>query len=97
MLVDYSRTESVSVAVTKTFDGKHPCELCHRVAKESSTERKVPASADPAQKIGFFLSPRVTQASPPARTRHRYPASLFLMPGDVFLESPGPVPRRRFS
>ena len=97
MLVDYSRTESVTSAVSKTFDGKHPCHLCNRVVKESSSERKLPATFDPAQKVGFFLAPRVVEASPPPRARHNYPASLFLMPGDVFVEPPGPVPRSRVS
>lgn len=97
MLVDYSRTESVTSAVAKTFDGKHPCRLCDRVVKESNSERKVPATFDPAQKVGFFLAPRAVAANPPPRARHKYPPSFFLMPGDVFIDPPGPVPRSRVS
>jgi len=93
MLVDYSRTGSVAAAVAKTFDGKHPCQLCDRVVKESGSERKVPASFDPAQKVGIFLAPRVAKANPPLQARHNYPAAFFLMPGDVLIEPPGPVPR----
>ncbi len=40
MLVDHVRTESVSQAVTHTFDGLHPCCLCKAIAKAKKTEQK---------------------------------------------------------
>ena len=40
MLVDHVRTESVSVALTHTFDGLHPCCLCKAIAKAKKSEQK---------------------------------------------------------
>jgi hypothetical protein len=40
MAVSFSKTESVSVALEKTFDGKHPCPLCKLVKAGKSSERK---------------------------------------------------------
>ena len=40
MLVKYSESEGVEVAISKTFDGKHPCDLCLSIAKNKQTEKK---------------------------------------------------------
>ena len=40
MLVDFSRSGSLAAAVEKTFDGRHPCGLCHEVQKGQSSEQK---------------------------------------------------------
>ena len=40
MLVDYSQQDSLTVAVAKTFDGKHPCQLCHTVKQVRQEEQK---------------------------------------------------------
>ncbi len=41
MLGDYSqRTGSVAVAVTETFDGQHPCELCRQIQAAKANEHK---------------------------------------------------------
>ena len=40
MLVDYSQQDSLSVAVAKTFDGEHPCQLCHTVKEGRQEEQK---------------------------------------------------------
>ena len=40
MLVKYSESEGVEVGITKTFDGKHPCDLCLSIAKNKQTEKK---------------------------------------------------------
>jgi len=39
MLVKYSRTEGVELGISKTFDGKHPCDLCLSIAKSKQTEK----------------------------------------------------------
>ena len=38
MLVSYSRDGQIVAAVTKTFDGRHPCSLCKVVEKSKQTE-----------------------------------------------------------
>jgi hypothetical protein len=40
MLVKYSQAEGVQAGISKTFDGKHPCDLCVRIAKNTQTEKK---------------------------------------------------------
>lgn len=40
MLVANVRHAPLSEAVAKTFDGAHPCDLCHAVADGKKSERK---------------------------------------------------------
>ena len=40
MIIDYSKRGSFCQAVAQTFDGAHPCSLCHIVDKGTSTEKK---------------------------------------------------------
>jgi hypothetical protein len=49
MLVKYSEAEGVEVGISKTFDGKHPCDLCVRIAKNTQTEKKQGSQLDAAK------------------------------------------------
>jgi hypothetical protein len=40
MFADNLQTASVTEALTKTFDGKHPCNLCHEIAAAKKSEKK---------------------------------------------------------
>ena len=40
MLVEYAQSDSLGVAVAKTFDGDHPCSLCHTVSDGRAQEKK---------------------------------------------------------
>ena len=40
MVVTYSKSGPVTVALAKTFDGQHPCKLCKEIAKGKQTEKK---------------------------------------------------------
>ena len=40
MTIDYSQKDPFLVALQKTFDGKHPCQLCQLISKETKTEKK---------------------------------------------------------
>jgi hypothetical protein len=40
MIVEYSQKTSLPEALAKTFDGKHPCSLCHVVRKGQGSEKK---------------------------------------------------------
>jgi len=40
MIVDYSRNATLTVAVEKTFDGQHPCSICHQIQKGRQSEKK---------------------------------------------------------
>ncbi len=40
MIVAYSQDASISEAVTKTFDGNHPCPLCKAIKSARADERQ---------------------------------------------------------
>jgi hypothetical protein len=40
MVIDYSRHAPLCRAIAQTFDGAHPCSLCHVVSKGKSSEKK---------------------------------------------------------
>jgi hypothetical protein len=44
MIIDYSHGSCLTVAIDKTFDGKHPCCLCRAIAAGKKSERKQEAS-----------------------------------------------------
>jgi hypothetical protein len=40
MIVDYSKHASLCRAIATTFDGAHPCSICHIVNKGKTAEKK---------------------------------------------------------
>jgi len=54
MLVNYSQSSPIKEALRKTFDGQHPCQICHIVASGKKSERKGQTQA-PAKKMELFL------------------------------------------
>lgn len=81
MAVAFSHTDSVSTALKKTFDGKHPCNLCQEIRKHQDTDREKPTPAQVVFEIKvspFFLTAQAFIAPPQARTfryslHHDYP------------------------
>jgi hypothetical protein len=61
MLINYSKRAPLRQAIAQTFDGAHPCSLCHRVKSGNNSEKKCELQS-PAQKIDM------TYASPAARS-----------------------------
>ena len=55
MTINFSRTDALDTAIEKTFDGQHPCELCHFVAegKKSESTKEV---LKPATKLELISS-----------------------------------------
>lgn len=61
MIVSYSQDGSLGEALTKTFDGEHPCELCLMIDRgtsagsEAGEEQSLPAPGkDVVKKIDLF-------------------------------------------
>src|SRR2546430_14620160 len=50
MIIDYSKHGSLCRAVAQTFDGAHPCSLCHIVNRGKTTENK---------SAGQLLTPKI--------------------------------------
>jgi hypothetical protein len=46
MLVDFSRSDTLADAVSKTFDGRHPCRMCHQIREGQDSERHEPSLVD---------------------------------------------------
>jgi hypothetical protein len=40
MIIDYSKRAPLCQAIAQTFDGAHPCSLCHIVNKGKTAEKK---------------------------------------------------------
>jgi hypothetical protein len=57
MLVEKSKHESLGSAFSQTFDGSHPCSLCHFVSKGKSSEKKSDLQQATA-KIDMLCAPR---------------------------------------
>ena len=53
-----SQQDSLTVAVAKTFDGEHPCQLCHTVKEGRQEEQKKQARTTIA-KLDAVLAPAI--------------------------------------
>jgi hypothetical protein len=40
MIIDYSRSSSIRIAVEQTFDGRHPCGMCKWIQKEKQSSKQ---------------------------------------------------------
>ena len=92
MLAGNLRTQSVSEAVSKTFDGKHPCCLCKAIAAAKKSEKK-----------SEVVSPELKMEFPPAPENFLLispePISAFSLvdfSADSFFSKPPPPPPRSF-
>lgn len=93
MLAGNLCTESVSKAVSNTFDGAHPCPLCKAIAAAKKSQKKSEAVSS-APKLEFPLVAERMILFPPARfeilpLQNSFADSLALKP-------PVPPPRACF-
>jgi hypothetical protein len=64
MLIDYSKRAPLCHAIAQTFDGAHPCSLCHIVATGKASEKKSDKQS-PASKIDIICVARVIRLISP--------------------------------
>ena len=64
MLIEYSKRAPLCQAIVQTFDGAHPCSLCHIVATGKASEKKTEIQS-PAPKIDIICITRVIQLISP--------------------------------
>lgn len=74
MAIEYAQTDSIPTALAKTFDGAHPCELCH-VVSDGQAKEKEHDQAKLVVKLDAVLAPAVVL--PP---RLVAPAKFFSQP-----------------
>jgi hypothetical protein len=55
MLIDYSKRAPLCQAIAQTFDGAHPCSLCHVVNKGKNSEKKSDLQS-PVRKIDMICA-----------------------------------------
>lgn len=67
MIVEYSQKTSLPEALARTFDGKHPCSLCHAVRKGQSSEKKSELQSL-TSKIDLICSARIIRLMPRVKT-----------------------------
>jgi len=64
MLIEYSKRAPLCQAIAQTFDGAHPCSLCHIVAKGKASEKKTEIQS-PVPKIDIICIARVIVLTSP--------------------------------
>ena len=72
MAVSFSKQESVTVALEKTFDGKHPCKLCKLVRAGKAADKKQDLQKLDA-KMDFHFIAGTCGLFPPRPFRHFTP------------------------
>jgi ssDNA-binding Zn-finger/Zn-ribbon topoisomerase 1 len=92
MIRDYSLTGSVTAAVEKTFDGKHPCPLCKKIAAQRSHDEKAPVTVKAEKKAEVFLGSATTLIPLPVVGSFAYPPHPFLNAPEHTSAPPVPVP-----
>ena len=85
MVINYSKDAPLSVAVEKTFDGKHPCHLCKVVKQGKETEQKQDASKLKLKSDSWLLARAFAFESP-----HVAPQKITL--SDIFFDTRGETP-----
>ncbi len=94
MIVDYSkRGGSFCVAIAQTFDGAHPCSLCHIVNKGKTAQKKSDLQLL-TPKIDIIFTKRTTALVQPF-VRFKYPTSDFSV-SKIRQSPPVPPPRNSF-
>jgi len=92
MIRYYSRTGSVTAAVEKTFDGKHLCPLCKKIAAQRSHDEKAPVTVKAEKKAVVFFASASTLIPLPVVGSFAYPPHPFLNAPEQLSAPPVPVP-----
>jgi hypothetical protein len=92
MIRDYSRGGSLTQAVEKTFDGKHPCPLCKKIAAQRSHEEKAPVTVKAEKKAEVFVGVSSQIVPKPLARSFAYPPHPFLNVPEQLSAPPVPVP-----
>jgi hypothetical protein len=90
MLVSYSQQVPLREAIAKTFDGAHPCSLCHAVSAGKKTEKKTDQQT--FSTIEMVLPSAFARISPPAAQDRHFVSEDFLAQKRS-IAPPSPPPR----
>ena len=90
MVITYSQNATLTKALVKTFDGKHPCSLCKEIAKGKQSEKKSEFPL-PLKRFEFLAVKAQFIFGAPSAFWHMVAADDFLK--SVLLTPPTPPPR----
>jgi hypothetical protein len=91
MLADNLQTESVTTAITKTFDGENPCRMCNQIAEGKKAEKQTEVPFQ-IKKLEFITErPALVFAAP---TRFTLAPEKTDSPSGHLPRPPVPPPRR---
>jgi hypothetical protein len=91
MVIEYAKTYSLEEALAKTFDGQHPCSLCHAVQAGKKSEQK--NNTQIVTKVDLYCAVAV-KVAPRERLQVEYSTETFL-PITRADSPPLPPPRLR--
>ena len=92
MTLSFSQKNSVTTSLRKTFDGKHPCELCKNIRKARHQEDKAPQNIDLKQNFDYFL-PTTASLAPLVPSPNQF--QVFAYPDLVSWNRTPPTPPPR--
>jgi hypothetical protein len=95
MLVTYSQHERLGDAIAKTFDGDHPCSLCHAVNAGKKSEKKTDRQVL-AAKIEMIAPSSFTKICPPSVQDRQFFSRAFVIE-QRSIAPPSPPPRELLS
>ena len=92
MVKDFSKSGSLTEAVGKTFDGKHPCPMCKKIASARTSEEKAPLTVKIEKKAEVFLKSPVSELPLPLSRPFVYGSAPFVLMPELCFAPPVPVP-----
>jgi hypothetical protein len=95
MIHDFSRGGSLTQAVEKTFDGKHPCAMCKKIAKVKNSEasgEKAPFTVKVEKKAEVFIASNCSELPQPVSRPFSYGPAPFVSIPEHPSAPPVPVP-----
>jgi hypothetical protein len=95
MVHDFSRNGSLTQAVEKTFDGKHPCAMCKKIAKAKNSEasgEKAPVTVKMDKKAEVFVKAPGSELPTPVSRPYAYGPVPFVSIPELCFAPPVPVP-----
>ena len=95
MIVQYSQTDSLSRALEKTLDGKHPCCMCKKIKKARQEEKRQDTPAQPGKTVKRpdLIVSRIELVRAPSASRSGRAAVLVNRPIEYSEPPPTPPPR----
>lgn len=91
MVRDFSKTDSLGVAVGKALDGRHPCQLCKKIT-ETGAGKKDDGLASAKTKLGEFVDQAQRDLPAPKEKAFHYPRAVLNKPVEIAFAPPVPIP-----